>query len=49
MDVSNTGLRTVLIQDDNKGKERVIVYKARRLSASEKNYLITEKECLTIV
>ncbi len=35
MDVSDIGLKAVLAQDDEKGKERIIAYKARRLSASE--------------
>jgi len=49
INVSNTGLGVVLIQDDEKEKKRVIAYKARRLSASERNYLTIEKECLAVV
>jgi len=34
-DVSDTGLGAVLAQDDKGGRERVIAYEARRLSAPE--------------
>ena len=49
MNASNIGLRVILTQDDEEGKERVIAYEARRLSAPEWNYPTTEKECLAIV
>src|SRR6266542_21338 len=42
-DVSDTDLGVVLAQDDEEGKERVIAYEARRLSASERNYPTTKK------
>ncbi len=48
-DVSNTSLKAVLAQNDKEGKEKVIVYEAKRLNVSERNYPTTEKECLAIV
>ncbi len=49
MDASDTSLRAVLAQNDKEEKERVIAYEARRLSASERNYLIIKKEYLVVV
>ncbi len=48
-DTSDISLEVVLVQDDDEGKERVIVYEARRLSVPERNYLIIEKKCLAVV
>jgi len=39
----------VLAQDDKKENKRIIAYKARRLNAVKKNYLIIEKKCLAVV
>ena len=49
MDASREGIGAVLHQKDDQGKERIIACASRALNQHEKNYPITEKECLTIV
>ena len=48
-DASDIGLRAVLMQKNDQGKDRVICYKAKTLLLAEKNYLTTEKECLAVM
>src|SRR6266498_470583 len=48
-DASGKGIGAVLHQKDDQDKERIIACVSRALNQHEKNYPITEKECLAIV
>ena len=48
-DASGEGIGAVLHQKDEQGKECIIACVSRTFNQHEKNYFITEKECLAIV
>lgn len=48
-DASNYGIGAVLSQKDSEGLDRPISFISKALNSAEKNYSVTEKECLAIV
>jgi len=48
-DASAYAIGSVLVQRDDAGNERPVAYDSRTLSAPERNYSATERECLAVV
>ena len=48
-DASGIGVRAILAQKDDEGKEHVIEYASRLMNDAERNYPITEQEMLAVV
>ena len=48
-DASLTALSEVLLQIGNNGYEHPVAYCSRVLNKHERNYLVTERECLAVI
>lgn len=46
-DTSDYGIDAVLVQLNNEGHEKPIVYMSKKLNTAQSNYSVTERECLT--
>lgn len=48
-DASNSGIGAVLFQLDDNNEEKPLFFYSSKLTKSEKNYSVTERECLAVV
>jgi hypothetical protein len=48
-DASDLAMRAILAQNDDEGHEHVVKYGSRAMQPHERNYSVTEKECLAII
>lgn len=48
-DASDFGIGAVLVQLDDNGAERPIAFMSKKLNSSQRNYSVTERECLAAI
>ena len=49
VDSCDTGIGSVLLQEDEEGVDHPVCYHSRKLDSAQRNYSTVEKECLAIV
>lgn len=48
-DASDVGIGAVLVQLDDEGNEKPIAYMSKKLNSAQRNYSVTERECLAAI